>query len=248
MSLALEARQFLRATRSGVLSTFSSKFAGYPFGSVAPFVLDHSGQPVVFISTIAEHTKNIIANPNISLLVFDGTEDLQASARLTLVGEAKPIDKDDENLRARYLRYFPQAAGYFEMHDFNFYRIEIAQARYIAGFGKMGWISGKELADIALAGSDLINAPPLLAVQETAIIDHMNADHLHSLIAYSKHFHHIDVTNPQMLGIDSGGFDVSVAIQDANQTKILRFNFEQPIHDAQSARAALVSMSKATKV
>ena len=56
MSLASEARQFLRATRSGVLSTFSSKFAGYPFGSVAPFVLDHSGQPIVLISTIAEHT------------------------------------------------------------------------------------------------------------------------------------------------------------------------------------------------
>ena len=125
MSLASEARQFLRATRSGVLSTFSSKFAGYPFGSVAPFVLDHSGQPIVLISTIAEHTKNIIANPKISLLVFDGTEDLQASARLTLIGEAKQIDKDDENLRARYLRYFPQAAGYFDMHDFNFYRIEI---------------------------------------------------------------------------------------------------------------------------
>ncbi len=248
MSLASEARQFLRATRSGVLSTFSSKFAGYPFGSVAPFVLDHSGQPIVLISTIAEHTKNIIANPKISLLVFDGTEDLQASARLTLIGEAKQIDKDNENLRARYLRYFPQAAGYFEMHDFNFYRIEIAQARYIAGFGKMGWISGKELADIALDGSDLINTPPLLAAQETAIIDHMNADHMHSLIAYSKHFHHIDVTNPQMLGIDSDGFDISVAIKDANQTKILRFNFEQPIHDAQSARAALVSLSKAAKV
>lgn len=243
MSLASEARQFLRATRSGVLSTFSSKFTGYPFGSVAPFVLDHSGQPVVLISTIAEHTKNIIANPKISLLVFDGTDDLQASARLTLIGEAKQIDKDDENLRARYLRYFPQAAGYFEMHDFNFYRIEITQARYIAGFGKMGWFSGNELS-----GEQFLNEPQPLAAQETSIIEHMNADHQHSLIAYCKHFHDIEVTNPQMLGIDSDGFDVSVNLVGTNQTKNLRFNFEEPIHDAQSARAALVAMSKATKV
>lgn len=243
MSLTLEARQFLRATRSGVLSTFSSKFAGYPFGSVAPFVLDHSGQPIVLISTIAEHTKNIIANPKISLLVFDGTENLQASARLTLIGEAKQIDKDDENLRARYLRYFPQAAGYFGMHDFNFYRIEIAQARYIAGFGKMGWVSGDELS-----GEQFLNDFQPLAAQETSIIEHMNADHQHSLIAYCKHFYDIDVTSPQMLGIDSDGFDVSVNFLATNQTKNLRFNFEEPIHDAQSARAALVAMSKAAKV
>ncbi|HYN54427.1 MAG TPA: DUF2470 domain-containing protein, partial [Methylotenera sp.] len=93
-----------------------------------------------------------------------------------------------------------------------------------------------------------INPSSQLANQETAIIDHMNADHAHSLIAYSRHFHQIEVTNPHMLGIDSDGFDVSVNIKESNQTKILRFNFEQPIHDAQSARAALVAMSKAAKV
>ncbi|HNZ56930.1 MAG TPA: pyridoxamine 5'-phosphate oxidase family protein, partial [Methylophilaceae bacterium] len=146
MSLANEALQFLRSTRSGVLSTFSAKFVGYPFGSVAPFVLDHSGQPVILISTIAEHTHNIIANPKVSLLVFAGDDDLQANARLTLIGEAKLIDKQDADLRARYLRYLPQAASYFDMHDFNFYRIEIAHVRYIAGFGRMGWVEGTELA------------------------------------------------------------------------------------------------------
>lgn len=253
MSIAYEARQFLLATRSGVLSTFSSKFEGYPFGSVAPFILDHSGQPIVLISTIAEHTKNIIANPKMSLLVFSGDDDLQASARLTLIGEAKQIDKADDDLRTRYLRYFPQAAGYFEMHDFNFYRIEILQARYIAGFGKMGWISGSELSKEALSVKELISTASPLATQETAIIDHMNADHAHSMIAYSKHFHGVDVTNPEMLGIDIDGFDVSVSVklntqESTVQTKILRFNFEQAIHDAQSARVALVAMSKAAKL
>ncbi|MDI1309886.1 MAG: DUF2470 domain-containing protein [Methylotenera sp.] len=241
MTLAKEALQFLRSTRSGILSTLSAKFSGYPFGSVAPFVLDHSGQPIILISTIAEHTHNIIANPKVSLLVFAGDEDMQASGRLTLMGEAKKIDKEDADLRARYLRYLPQAASYFEMHDFSFYRIEIAQARYIAGFGKMGWISGD-----AMQSAELTENSPL-AAQETSIIEHMNADHVHSLIAYSKHFHNINATQAEMLGIDADGFDAKVNIADG-KTQTLRFNFEQPIHDAQSARMALVNMSKAANV
>lgn len=245
MSLAKEALQFLRTTQSGVLSTFSAKFPGYPFGSVAPFVLDHSGQPVILISSIAEHTQNIIANPKVSLLVFAGNEDLQANARLTLIGEAKQIGKEDMDLHARYLRYLPQAASYFDMHDFNFYRIEIAQVRYIAGFGRMGWISGD-----GFSGNKLSDGNPVdnsqLAAQETSIIEHMNADHIHSLIAYSKHFHGINAYHAEMLGIDSDGFDAKVTISNG-QTQILRFNFDQSIHDAQSARAALVSMSKTTK-
>lgn len=241
VSLAKEALQFLRSTRSGVLSTLSTKFAGYPFGSVAPFVLDHSGQPIILISTIAEHTKNIIANPKVSLLVFAGDENLQASGRLTLMGEAKPIDKQDADLRTRYLRYLPQAASYFDMHDFSFYRIEIAQARYIAGFGKMGWISGD-----AMQLREASESSPL-AAQETSIVEHMNADHVHSLIAYSKHFHNVNATHAEMLGIDTDGFDAKVNVADG-ETQILRFNFEQPVHDAQSARMALVNMSKAAKV
>jgi len=247
MALASEALQFLRTTQSGVLSTFSEKFIGYPFGSVAPFILDHSGQPIILISTIAEHTKNIIANPKVSLLVFAGDDDLQANARLTIIGEAVKIDKENLDLRARYLRYFPQAASYFTMHDFSFYRIEIAQTRYIAGFGKMGWIAGDEIAN------DNFSVDSPLARQETAIIEHMNADHVESMLAYCKHFHQITATHAQMLGIDNSGFDVKVDIANADlpagtYSKTIRFNFDQPIHDAQSARLALVGMSKAAKL
>lgn len=239
INLAAEARQFLRATHSAMLSTVSVKYPGYPFGSVAPFILDHNGQPIILISSIAEHTKNIMANPKVSLMVFSGDDDLQASARLTLVGLATEIDKTDPNLCERYLRYFPQAESYFSMHDFSFYRINIQQARYIAGFGKMDWLASTEIT-----GSYLTTVSKL-ASQETAIINHMNADHIHSLIAYCKHYHDLDVSNPEMIGIDSEGFDVRVQVTPIGAQKTVRFNFEQPIHDAQSARMALVAMSKA---
>jgi putative heme iron utilization protein len=241
MNLSTEARKFLHSTHSGILSTHSARLEGYPFGSVAPFVLDHSCQPVILISNIAEHTKNIALNPKVSLLVFAAGDDLQANARLTLLGEAVKIFKDeDADLRTRYLRYLPQAASYFDMHDFAFYRIHIHQARYIGGFGKMSWLSDADLF------SDITDSGALLASQETAIIEHMNADHAENLINYCKHFHNVDATQVQMLGLDCDGFDVEATVN--NNTTMLRFDFEEQIHDAQSARAALVAMAKAARI
>jgi heme iron utilization protein len=234
MSLAQEAKQFLRSTQHGILSTISNKFVGYPFGSVTPFILGHDGQPIVLISTIAEHTKNIIANPKVSLLVFAKGDDLQANARLTLLGEAENIGKDDADLMARYCRYFPDSVGYFAMHDFSFYRINIAQARYIAGFGKMGWMEGNALN--IQAGSNHI------AALETDMIEHMNQDHADSLMAYCQHFHGLTPSRALLIGIDSDGFDVEVVVDD--DIKTLRFNFAAPIFDANSARAAFVAISK----
>jgi putative heme iron utilization protein len=231
MNAAAEARQFLSATHSGVLSTISARLEGYPFGSIAPFVLDHDGNPLILISTIAEHTKNIQADARVSLIAFDpGASDMQAGARLTVIGKAIPMDKD-EALRARYLRYFPQAEGYFDMHDFLFHRIEVEQARFIGGFGKIHWIPGDEL-----------RAPAnRLAAQEAAILDHMNADHAENLSAYCRHIHGIEAAQAIMIGIDTAGFDVR-----AND-KLLRFAFDTPVTDAQEARQALVALAKACR-
>lgn len=146
MSAASEAREFLRSTRNGVLSTHSARFAGYPFGSIAPFVLDDEGNPLILISTLAEHTKNIMADPHVSLIVFNpASPDMQAGARLTLLGEARLADKQEGALRDRYLSSFPQAVQYFDMHDFSFYCIVVQQARFIGGFGKIHWVSGEDL-------------------------------------------------------------------------------------------------------
>ena len=241
MSLATEAKQFLRSTRSGVLSSFSVKFDGYPFGSVMPFVLGHDCQPILFISSIAEHTKNIIANPKVSLMVFQNdirnAEELHANGRLTLIGEAEQLNKYDANLMARYCRYLPESTGYLAMHDFQFYRINISQARYIAGFGKMGWVSREEIVDIKNANA--------IAALETSMIEHMNADHQENIKQYCQHFYGAWPSHVNLIGIDCDGFDVETVITD--DIKILRFNFESPIFDANSARAAFVALSKAVR-
>ena len=235
MSLASEARRFLRSTYNGILSTHSARFEGYPFGSVAPFVLDQQGQPLVLISTLAEHTKNIMADCKTSLLVFAGAEDLQANSRLTLIGDVEQTDKNDPYLRARYLRYFSSAEQYFDAHDFYFYRMQIKQARYIAGFGRMSWMDGEEFK----------SPPNRLAALEVGILEHMNADHGENLIAYCHYFHQVKTEHAEMLGIDTDGFDVKAKVENKEHT--LRFDFEEPVTDAQSARGALVAMAKACR-
>jgi putative heme iron utilization protein len=238
MSLAAEAKQFLRSTRSGVLSSFSAKFSGYPFGSVMPFVLDHNCQPIVLISTIAEHTKNIIANPKVSLLIFAGAEDLHANGRLTLIGETEQIEKNDVDLMARYCRYFTESTGYLAMHDFQFYRIHIHQARYIAGFGKMSWMTGEEIVNINQPSNEI-------AQLESGMIEHMNADHAESMLLYCQHFHGLQPSRVSLIGVDCDGFDVEAVVAD--DIKMLRFTFEAPIFDANSARMAFVALSKSAR-
>ncbi|HEY8355195.1 MAG TPA: DUF2470 domain-containing protein [Methylophilaceae bacterium] len=228
MSLTTEARQFLRSTQSGLLCTHSVSHAGYPYGSVAPFVPDHDGQPILLISTLAEHTKNIMHDCRVSLLVFAGAADLQANARLTLLAEAEPVAKQDGPLRDRYLRYMPQARQYFEMHDFRFYRLQVRAARYIAGFGRIGWVDGTEFR----------SPPTRLAEQEAAIIEHMNRDHRSSMQHLCRHFHGVTPQQVEMIGIDGDGFDLHA------DGRILRFGFERHVTDADSARTALIEMAR----
>lgn len=241
MNLSKEARDFLRGCHRGVLSTHSAKYEGYPFGSVTPFVLDHEANPIILISTLAEHTKNIQNNPKVSLIVLSDEDDMQANARLTMMGTATLIDKENPHLKARYLRYLPQAATYFDMHDFYFYQMKIAHARYIAGFGKMSWIDGETLAQ-----PTPIQTSYRLPEQEADIVNHMNQDHAENLIAYCKHQHQVDARNATMLGIDQEGFDVSATLLK-NQTMRLRFSFPTPVMDANEARIQLVEMAKAAR-
>jgi putative heme iron utilization protein len=224
---AIEARRFARGQQSGVLSTLSKRLEGYPFGSVSPFILDHAGRPVILISEIAEHTKNIDADPRVSIIVQPYSSDMQVTGRVTVIGRAERLAAKDE-LGPRYLRYFPQAEGYFAMHDFHFYRVEPVKVRWIGGFGRIFWID--PAAWLAETGE--------LAESESGILAHMNADHADTLRDYCRHFHACTTDAAEMIGIDPDGFDVRAG------ERILRFEFTTPVLDAAAARAALVAMAQ----
>lgn len=229
MSNAREARQLLRAHRYGALSTLSKKFDGHPFGSITPYMVDHDGSLLILISTLAEHTKNIAADPRVSLISHNQrSPHIQTQGRITLLGNAE-IVADREAAGQRYLRYFPEAQTYFAMHDFSFYRIAPLSLRYIGGFGHIHWIKAENYQ---------VESYPLIE-QETDILAHMNADHADSLRRYCQHVHQREAQAVEMVGIDCDGFDVRA------DGDVYRFDFPEPVLDAQQARAALVAMSRA---
>ena len=131
----------------GVLATQSTQLPGYPFASILPFVPDERHRPVFLLSALAEHTKNLLADLRASFLVtsHDGKNVLTA-ARLTVVGDVMPVDASPD-LLSRYLRYHPEARQYLDLGDFAFFRLNPRCARYVAGFGQMGWLEEVEWAN-----------------------------------------------------------------------------------------------------
>lgn len=226
-SNARHARCYLRARRHGVLSTLSRRAAGYPYGSVVPFVLDHEAQPIILVSRLAEHTRNLEADARTSLVVRDDGDEVQAGARLTLLGNAARFDCDTA-LGARFLRYQPQAQQLLGLGDFSFWRITPLTLRFIAGFGAIRWVSAEEFAPPAHA----------LAQAEAGMVAHMNAGHADALRTCCKRLLGRNVDEALMLGVDCDGFDVR-----ADGAR-LRFDFPETALDAESVRRALIDMTR----
>jgi heme iron utilization protein len=224
----LTARRLLHQQSVGVLSTHSVDVEGYPFGSIAPYVLNYDGGPVMLISDIAQHTRNIKHNNKVSLTVFDQcADDPQASGRLTWIGDAELVDPTDNEIHLRYLRYFPSAESYFETHDFSLYTIRLRRARFIGGFGQIFWIEPDAM---------LVKNP--FRDTEAGIIEHMNQDHQKALMHYCNSLKKVEVNEVTMTGIDSEGFDLL-----ADRRK-LRIDFDTPISTTEEARAVLVKLAR----
>lgn len=122
-----------------ILSTHSTQLPGYPYGTAVPLVVDEAQRPLLLISALAEHTKNLLADPRASLAVVEaGPANVQDAARATLVGRIEPFQPTPE-LVQRYLRYQPEAEQYLQL-DFMFFRLQVERLRYIGGIGRMGWL------------------------------------------------------------------------------------------------------------
>jgi putative heme iron utilization protein len=141
-------RAFLEGERHGILATLSARRDGWPFASVPSYALTQSGDPLLLLSDLAEHTRNLRAEPRASLLVQDQTslEDPQAGALVTLLGMVEAVASADLAIaRAAYVARHPESAGYLAMGDFHLYVLHVREARFIGGFGDMGWMEGEAL-------------------------------------------------------------------------------------------------------
>ncbi len=134
--------ELLTRERYGVLATLSERHAGWPFASVVAFALNANSEPLLLLTALAEHTRNLREDPRASLFVQDrAAPDPQAAARATLLGQVEPVaDAGVAAATDLYLTRHPQAARYLVLPDFRFYVLHATEARLIAGFGDMGWL------------------------------------------------------------------------------------------------------------
>jgi len=147
-------RQLIHGKRIAALGTLHQ---GGPFVSMVTYAAAKDGSLILHVSRLAAHTRDMLDNPDVSLLITESEavgKIPQALARVTVQGRAKMVDRDShEHTDAReiYLSRFPDAIPLFEFADFNMFIIEPVSARVIAGFGQAVTISAADLA-AALSG------------------------------------------------------------------------------------------------
>lgn len=222
------ARALVRATDRGALAT-AMVGDGWPYASLVLIACTHDASPLLLISTLAEHTKNALADSRVGLLI-DGTAGLDSpltGARISLVGR---LERDENPAHtARYVARHPDAADYVGFGDFALYRLAVQRAHLVAGFGAIHWIDGPDYAfDTAQTGD--------LAAAEADIVAHMNEDHGDAVQLYATGLLGLDGDGWTLTGVDPEGCDLR------RGGTIARLPFEQVVNGPEEARAALVSL------
>jgi heme iron utilization protein len=220
----LTVRRLMRSCDRAALAT--SLIDGAPYASLVLFALDLDATPLLLLSDLAEHSRNIGRDCRVSLLI-DGTGGLAdplTGARATLVGRAETVA--DDRLMARFIARHPSAAGFAGFADFKLYQMTPARAHLVAGFGRIRWVDGDEI----ILGGDC----RALTAAEPSILAHMNADHcdaVNRIVGEGMGWH--------MTGIDPEGADFRRA------GEIARAAFAIDVRDAGAARSELVRLARA---
>jgi putative heme iron utilization protein len=172
----LAAKKLLREGRSGALATLMAG-SGDPYCSLVNVATEPSGAPLLLLSTLALHTKNILADSRVSLMLDERKEgDPLEGARVMLMGTLAVTG--DDAARSTYLRRHPDAEMFAGFGDFAFYRMDITRAHLVAGFGRIVDLAADDVL------TDVSDASALLEA-EAGAIDHMNADHAEACRLYA---------------------------------------------------------------
>lgn len=230
---AVVAKTLMREARSGALATLMAG-AGDPYCSLVNVAADHMGAPVLLISKLAIHTRNVLADPRVSLMLdernsFKNLEgDPLQGARVMLMGTAAATT--DATVRRRYLAAQPEAEQFVGFADFAFYRIELTRAHLVAGFGRIVDLAPSDVL------TDLSGAEALLAGEEEAIA-HMNADHAEACGLYATRLLGAPDGAWRCSGIDPEGLDLQLG------RTALRLPFPQRVAGPGPLRAVLKALA-----
>ncbi len=194
------ARSLLRRRRQGALATLMTD-SGAPYCSLVNVASDADGSPILLISRLAVHTKNVLADSRASLMLDErGAGDPLEGARIMLAGRAEEASADDR-LRRRYLNAHPSAEVFANFKDFSFFRISPEGAHLVAGFGRIVDLRPEQFL------TDISDAAPLLEAEQGAI-EHMNADHRDTMQLYATSLLGAGAAEWRCTGCDPNGMDM----------------------------------------
>lgn len=222
------AKRLMRQALKAALAT-THESTGFPYASLITVASEPDGTPVFLISTLAQHTKNLLADPRASIL-FDGTDGLGdplQGGRISVYGRAEK--SGDARARARFLARHPEAEGYADFADFAFWRLAVEGAHYVGGFGRIHDLSRADLMTQTSAAGALIEA-------EAGIVEHMNDDHADAIELYATRLLGAEPGAWRMSGCDPDGCDLLLGAQ------ALRLDFPAPVANPEEARRALVAL------
>ncbi|SDO01505.1 HugZ family protein [Afipia sp. GAS231] len=225
------ARQLLRRSRQGALATLMAG-SGDPYCSLVNVASHADGSPILLISRLALHTKNILADNRVSLMLDErAAGDPLEGARIMLAGRAEEAtDGAAGTLRRRYLNAHPSAEAFVDFKDFSFFRLVPSGAHLVAGFGRIIDLTPAQfLTDIGDAG-ELLEA-------EQGAVEHMNEDHREAMNLYATKLLGAESADWTCIGCDPDGIDMQ-----AGQT-VLRLDFPERVTGGAALRKMLVRLA-----
>ncbi len=236
---AAEARRWLLSAATATLCTLAAEpdIEGWPFGSLVPYALAGDGTPIVLLSGIAQHTRNVRRDPRASLFVADPAppEDAQAAWRVTVVGRARPLRDDEfDEAHARYVERVPEAPGYFGTHDFGYWAIDPVRVRAIGGFGAIHWLPGDAVLRDPRGGG--------MGEAARGIASHVNGHHEDALRRIVAAATGTMPASARIRSVDCTGFLVETKSPDA----LRHVGFGREI-DASEARDVFVELTRAAR-
>lgn len=225
------AKSLIRSGKQGALATLMPT-SGDPYCSLVNVATAADGSPLLLISGLAIHTKNIVADSRVSLMIDERRAgDPLEGARVMIAGRAERITDAIalESVRRRYLTRHPSAAVFADFPDFAFFKIAVREVHLVAGFGRIVTLEAAKVL------TDISGADEVLATEASAI-EHMNEDHMEANALYATKLLGAADGAWRITGLDPDGADL--ALGDAT----LRLPFPERVTTALALRKMLVAL------
>jgi heme iron utilization protein len=225
------ARSLLRRSRQGALATLMAG-NGDPYCSLVNVASHADGSPILLISRLALHTRNILADNRVSLMLDErAAGDPLEGARIMLAGRAEEAAGEAAGmLRRRYLNAHPSAEAFVDFKDFSFFRIVPSGAHLVAGFGRIIDLQPAQLLTEIDDASELLEA-------EQGAVEHMNEDHREAMNLYATKLLGAESADWMCTGCDPDGMDMQAG------ATVLRLDFPERVTSGMALRKILVRLA-----